>query len=401
MAQTSTITQTASALQTIDTIDNVGMEAEVNGNPTNIACITSDGKVDTSSFTEEDKRKYASLAKTINVNDINSVVSFGGELHSAMNRHSSSFLTAVRTNKAGAEMSALIDNLLSELSCVDVDELTPATGIKKALRKIPILKHFVTSLDKILNKYDSVDKNIETIANKIVATRMISLRDNNALQKMFADNLVYIKQLEDLIVAAKIKKEEIDAQLDTMMTHPDQYESYKISDMQEFATNLDRRISDLITLHYVMNQSLPQIRLVQNNNLQTANKAQAIISTTIPLWRNQLSIAVALNNQKNSIIVQRKVSETTQKMMKTVADQLHQNSIDIAKENERGIIDIDTLRHTTEKLISTIREVKEIQEQGAQHRKEVEQEILKLGAELSASMEKQIGTTANNGYYIS
>ena len=399
-SQTITRTQTmTTALENIDAIDNITEMKEVNNNPTNIACITSDGKVDISSFTEEEKRKYASIAKTINVNDINSVVAFGGEMHSAMNRHSSSFLTAVRTNKAGAEMSALIDNLLSELSCVDVDELAPATGIKKVLRKIPILKHFVTSLDKILNKYDSVDKNIETIANKIVATRMVSLRYNNALQKMFLDNLEYIKQLEDLIVAAKIKKEEIDAQLNDMMAHSDQYESYKISDVQKFATNLDRRISDLITLHYVMNQSLPQIRLVQDNNLQTANKAQAIISTTIPLWRNQLSIAVALNNQKNSIIVQRKVSETTQKMMKTVADQLHQNSIDIAKENERGIIDIDTLRHTTEKLISTIREVKEIQEQGIQHRKEVEQEILKLGTELSASMERQIGN--NNGYYLS
>lgn len=376
---------------TIDTINSAPIEvpsAEVNPN-SRMVKLEKDGQVNISLMSEGDKEKYGKLAKSINVKDINSVVNFGSELQQTMNRSSNALLSAVRTNQAGNEIGGLVDNLLSELSCIDVDELAPKGKVKQFLRRIPILKHLVTSVDKIMRKYDTVEKNVDAIAKKIAATRIVSLRDNNALQKMFQDNVEYVKQIEELIIAGKLKQSEIASQLEHMLANADDYEPYEISDIQEFATSLDRRISDLMTLHYVMKQSLPQIRLVQNNNLQTANKAQSIIATTIPVWRNQLSIAVALNNQRNSIVAQRKVVDATNEIMKRNADMLHQNSIDVARENERSIIDIETLRQTTQKLIDTIREVKEIHEQGALQRREVETELMRIETELETTMKTE------------
>lgn len=398
MAQRTITVAPTTMVDTIGEVETMADSQVVNNNPTNIARVTSDGSVDIASLSEEDKRKYSKISSAINPKDINSIVNYGSELQHTMNRHSNSFLTAVRTNKAGAEISGLVDNLLGELSCIDVDELTPPTGIKRVLRKIPILRHLVTSVDKIMQKYDTVEKNIDTIAKKIAATRLVSLRDNNALQKMFQDNIEYIKQIEDLIIAAKIKQQEIHNQLAEMEQNPAAYETYEISDMQEFAGSLERRIYDMTTLHYVMKQSLPQIRLVQNNNLQTANKAQSIIATTIPVWRNQLSLAVALSNQSASIKAQRKVTDATNEIMKRNAEMLHQNSIDIAKENERGILDVETLRQTTQKLIDTLHEVKNIHEQGTQARREAEAEILRIEQELESST-LQIGNSRSD-YYL-
>lgn len=235
MAQRTITVAPTTMVDTIGEVETMADSQVVNNNPTNIARVTSDGSVDIASLSEEDKRKYSKISSAINPKDINSIVNYGSELQHTMNRHSNSFLTAVRTNKAGAEISGLVDNLLGELSCIDVDELTPPTCIKRVLRKIPILRHLVTSVDKIMQKYDTVEKNIDTIAKKIAATRLVSLRDNNALQKMFQDNIEYIKQIEDLIIAAKIKQQEIHNQLAEMEQNPAAYETYEISDMQEFA----------------------------------------------------------------------------------------------------------------------------------------------------------------------
>ena len=356
-----------------------------------ISKLVDSNQFDISMVPTEDREKYLRISKSINPKDINSVVNFGSDLQHIMNRSSNALLQAVRTNQAGAEVGSLVDNLLSELSIIDVDELNPNKGgIRRFLSRIPIVRHLVKGMDSIMRKYDTVEKNVQTIADKIAATRIVSLRDNNALQKMFQDNIEYVKQIEELIIAGKMRQAEINAQLENMLANRQDYEQYEISDVQEFALSLDRRISDLMTLRYVMKQSLPQIRLVQNNNLQAANKAQSIIATTIPVWRNQLSIAVALNNQHNTILAQRKVTDATNEIMKRNADLLHQNSIDVARENERNILDIETLRQTTQKLIDTIREVKEIHEQGSIQRREVETELLRIEQELESSMTNEI-----------
>lgn len=357
--------------------------------------ISEEGVVNLSLIPSSDKERYSSLTKNIVITDINSITNYGSELQTTMTKYSNDFLSAVRTQQSG-EMGELINNLLSELDYIDVDELKAPTKVKRMLRKVPILKHLVTSVEKIMGKYDTISKNIDQITSKISATRMTSLRDNNALQVMFENNVEYGKQIEEYIIAGKIKLEEIKLKLNEMMANPQNYEAHEIQDMQEFYNNLDRRLNEMMTLRFVIKQSLPQIRTVQYNNLAVADKAQSIIATTIPVWKNQLSIAVALHRQSENIKAQRKVTDTTNAILKKNAEMLHQNSITVAKENERGIIDVETLRETTQKLVNTIREVKQIHENGAAERKKTETEILRIEKELESSMQQM--ATSHTSY---
>lgn len=350
-----------------------------------VQLIDESGNVNLACLSEEEKQKYAKLNKSLVVTDINSISNYGSDLQNTMGKYSTDFLTAVRANQSG-EIGGLINDLLNELGYIDVDELKEPSLVKKIIRKIPILKNLVTSVDKILNKYDSIAKNVDDIARKITTTRLASLRDNNALQVMFDNNVIYGKQIEDLIVAGKLKLEEVNKTLAHMMENQDQYEPHQIQDVQEFAHNLERRLTDMLTLRYVVKQSLPQIRTVQYNNIAIADKAQSIIATTIPVWKNQLSIAVALNNQKERIEAHRRITYTTNTILRKNAEMLHQNSVDVARENERSVVDIETLRDTTRELIDTIKEVKQIHEEAAAKRKAAEEEIMKIESELDSSM---------------
>jgi uncharacterized protein YaaN involved in tellurite resistance len=302
-----------------------------------------------------------------------------------MGKYSNDFLTAVRGSNGG-EVGELINNLLGELNYIDIDELKAPSTFQKFMRKIPILNKLVSNVDKMLHKYDSITKNIDSLTQKITATRLASLRDNNALQTMFENNIAYGKQIEDLIIAGKIKSDEVKKQLEEMQANADQYESHEIQDVMEFHNNLERRLNDLLMLRFVIKQSLPQIRTVQYNNIAVADKAQTIIATTLPVWKNQLSIAVALHNQQANIEAHRKVTDTTNLILQKNAEMLRQNSTMVARENERSIVDIETLKNTTQQLIETIREVKEIHEQAAIQRKTAENELVRIETELNSNM---------------
>ena len=356
--------------------------------------IDESGNVNITALTPSDKERYNKLTKNIVVTDINSITNYGSELQNTMTKYSNDFLSAVRTQQSG-EMGELINNLLAELDYIDVDELKAPTKIKRMLRKLPIIKHMVTSVEKIMGKYDTIAKNINEITNKISSTRLTALRDNNALQVMFENNIEYGKQIDEYIIAGKIKLEEVKTKLDEMMSNTQNYEAHEIQDMQTFYNNLDRRLTEMLTLRYVIKQSLPQIRTVQYNNLAVADKAQSIIATTIPVWKNQLSIAVALHRQSENIKAQRKVTDTTNAILKKNAEMLHMNSVTVAIENERSVIEIETLKETTQKLIDTIKEVKQIHESGAAKRRETESEILRIEKELEASMQSMSSTSTN------
>lgn len=338
--------------------------------------------LDVKRLNDSEKQKYLALTKNLSINDINSISNYGVEIQSAMTKHSTNFLSTVRATQSG-EMGELINNLLTELNYVDVNDLEAPGKFKRMLSKLPIIGGLVKNVEKVLRKYDSISKNIETISNKISASRLLSLRDNNALQVMFDNNVEYCKRIDELIIGGKLKLDEVNTKLEEMMSHSQDYENHEIQDVQEFANNLDKRITDMMTLRYVMKQSLPQIRAVQYNNIAIANKAQSLITTTLPIWRSQLSIAVALQNQKNYIEIQSKVSNTTNEIIKRNAALLKENSINVAKENEKSVIQLETLRKSTTDLIDTIRQVKEIHENGKRQRREAEEEMKSLEKELT------------------
>lgn len=343
--------------------------------------IDKEGNVDlTQPLTPEDQKKYGELSKALVPGDVNSILNYGNEVQGSMEKYSNEFLSSVRTYNSG-EVGGLINELLTELNYIDVDELNQ-TGVKGFFSKIPFFKKMMVDAQKLFQKYDTVVGNIDKITNKIKAGRINAIKDNASLQTMFDSNVSYIKQMEDLIVSGRIKYEELTLKLAEMEGNPSAYQDYEIADLRDYTIRLDKRLADMKIIRFVMMQSLAQIRVVQNNNTSVAEKAQSIVSTTIPVWKNQLTIAVALQRQKANVEMQKKVSDATNTILQKNADMLRQNSIDVARESENTVVSIDTLKRTTQSLIETLNEVKRIHEQGTENRKQLNTELQTLETEL-------------------
>lgn len=357
---------------------------EVSTEVTTTKAIDKEGNVNLEAITPEEKMKYTEVAKSLSPKDVNSVLNYGAEAQNTMEQYSNQFLTSVRTYNSG-EVGTLITELLTELNYVDVDELEQG-AFKRFISAIPFLKNLVVDAKKLFAKYDTVISNIDKITNKIKAGRLNSIKDNSSLQTMFDSNINYIKQMEELIIAGKQKYEELSVQLAQMEGRPQDYQDYEIADLRDFLTRLDKRLADLKVVRFIMLQSLAQIRVVQNNNTSIAEKAQSIISTTIPVWKNQLTIAVALNRQKANVEMQKKISDTTNTILQKNADLLKQNSIEVARENEKTVVSIDTLRHTTQSLIETLNEVKRIHDEGTASRRALDTDLQNLETELKKNV---------------
>lgn len=346
--------------------------------------LDKEGNVDLSIITPDDAKKYGEINKTLVTSDVNSILNYGTDVQNSMERYSNEFLTSVRTYNSG-EVGGLINDLLTELNYIDVDELNQG-ALQHFFSKIPFLKKLVFDAKKLFQKYDTVVNNIDKITNKIKAGRINSLKDNSSLQTMFDSNVSYIKQMEDLIISGQLKYNELSEKLAQMEVNAANYNDYEIADLRDFITRLDKRLADMKIVRFIMLQSLAQIRLVQNNNTSIAEKAQSIISTTIPVWKNQLTIAVALQRQKANVEMQRKISDTTNTILQKNADLLKQNSIEVAKENEKTVVSIETLKRTTQSLIETLHEVKKIHEQGTESRKVLNGELQTLETELKKNV---------------
>lgn len=338
------------------------------------------GKVDLSKYSKQELDRYKSLSDTLKTNDNNSILNFGLDLQNKLAGYSDSFLNNVRSFDAG-EIGTSITDLLTQINYVDIDP-TSQSGFKRALMSIPLVKNLVMNTKKIFQKYDTISSNIDGIVKKLDKGRLVILRDNSSLQNLFEQNLLFIKQLEELIIAGQIKYNELEAEVLEMESNPEQYEDYQINDKREFLTRLSKRLTDMQITRTITIQSLPQIRLVQNNNTTMVEKIQSSITTTIPIWKNQISIAVSLMRQKNILEVQNKIFETTNTILTKNAEMLKTNSIEVAKQNEKTVVSIDTLHKVNQELISTLNEVKRIKEEGEASRKNVASELEKLEKEL-------------------
>jgi len=350
--------------------------------------VDKDGNVNTAVVSTLDQKKYGEISKNLDPHNVDSILNYGSDVQGSMEQYSNQFLTSVRTYNSG-EVGGLITELLTELNYIDVDELNQG-GLKGFLMHVPFLKNLVMDAKKLFAKYDTVVDNIDKITNKIKAGRVNSIKDNSSLQTMFDSNVNYIHQMEELIIAGQLKYNELSVKLAEMEGRPADYNDYEIADMREFVTRLDKRLADLKVVRFIMMQSLAQIRVVQNNNTSIADKAQSIISTTIPVWKNQLTIAVALQRQKANVEMQKKISDTTNTILQKNADMLKTNSIDVAREGEKTVVSIETLKKTTQSLIDTLNEVKRIHEEGTQNRKALNGELQNLETELRKNV-TQVG----------
>jgi uncharacterized protein YaaN involved in tellurite resistance len=250
------------------------------------------------------------------------------------------------------------------------------------MRKVPVLRSLVKTVEQSLIKYDTVKENLEDIEKKIMDTKIIAMRDNTTLQEMYDNNLSYIEQIGVLVDAGKQKLYEVYSELQARETSEDGIEIHERNAYLGFINRLDKKIDDLGRVKYVLQQNLLQIQAVQENNHSIAEKAANISTTTIPLWKSQISLAVALADQKNSIEAQKKITDATNELLEREAKMLKQNSIAVAKENERAIIDTETLRKTQQDLIETVQQVRQIHEEGMRKRREANEQLQQLSQQL-------------------
>ena len=363
------------------------VEAELNGE-TEIANVpktrlSDSGEIDVSLIPAQKKAYYNEIAKVLDEKDLTSIASYGSDLQRAMDTYSSDFLKQSFDSKNSIESAQLISNLLGELHEVNIDDLEAPSAVKRFLRKIPGLRKLIVSVEQIKAKYDTIEKNIEGIVQKLETARQISIRDNNNLQKQFENNVDYVEQLGELIIAGKIKSQELDKLIDDMKANSEEYDDYQISDVEEYKNSLDKRLTDLTMLRYAFKQSLTQIRIIQRTNIMNANNTEQQIAMTIPLWKNQLSLAVALYDQKQTLEISSKVADTTNEIFKKNAEMMKTQAIEVAKQNQRTVIDIETLRKTTSDLLATVEGVQKAQLEGAQKRAAAEQELFKLEKQMS------------------
>ena len=328
-----------------------------------------------------ERKSYLAMAKSIDDNDLTSIQQYGVEVSKTIENNGDSLLNSIRSNNNNNEANMLINNLLAELKMVDTDDLQ-STKFKKILRKIPVLRNLVMSIDKALIKYDTIKNNVDQIAAHIRQHKIIAARDNNELQIMFDNNVEYIKEVRELIIAGKLKMEEIVDKIDYMKKHPDGFSPIQVHDAQNFLNALSKRIADMQISEYVFNQKLFQIRAVQHNNMSISDKAESIATTVIPIWKNELAMSIILINQQENIELQRRVNETTNNMLLKNSELMKENSINAAKANEETIASLETLQKTTKDLIDTIGEVQKIQSEGAKMRQTLEHNLAEYGTQL-------------------
>ena len=340
--------------------------------------LSDNGDVNLSLINKEDKKRYTQIASSLNENDMTSIMNYGSDLQNAMDAYSNDFLNQRFDSNSSIKSAELIANLLGELQEVDIAELNEPSAFKRFIRRIPLLKKFVTSVEQIKAKYNTIQKNIDGITQKLEQTRLIAIRDNNLLEKQFQNNLSYVSQLGELIIAGKMKSKELEDEISTMKEESYNYNDYEIRKVEDFKNNLDKKITDLVMMRYSFQQSLVQINIIQQTNTQDAQNTEMQIKTTIPIWKNQMSMAVALYNQKKSIEASNLVTNTTNEILRRNSEMMKTQAIEVAKQSQRTVIDIETLEKTHKDLIATIEGVEKAQEEGRAKRAAAERRIKEL-----------------------
>lgn len=334
-------------------------------------------------LTPEQRQEYLAKADSISTNDVNSVRNFGQEISSIVAKNGDVLLSQVKANRSN-EVVEYVNSLLVELGDFD-DEInkfsnSESSALKRFIYKLPIIRNLRKTVQEICVQYSTVSENVNKISDKIAMSKVVALRDNTTLQQIYENNELYLQDLAKLIVAGKLKLEEIDKQIEDMKTS--EAESYEIQNMQYFRNALSKRISDMQVTGHVFYQSQFQIMAIQQNNNSIADKSDEIVNHVIPIWKNQLPMAIVLKNQTASIEAQNKIAETTNRLLEKTANDLKTNSISVAKASEESVISLSTLDKTTKALIDTVKSVRQIHADAEKNRGIVESTLQKYNQEI-------------------
>ena len=337
--------------------------------------------LDESILTDEERRMVDAFAQQIDLTNSTLVLQYGAGTQKKMADFSESALENVRSKDLG-EVGELLTGVVKELKDFDEEEEKGFFGIfKKASNKIENMKA----------KYAKAEANVNEIVKVLEKHQVQLMKDTALLDKMYELNLTYFKELSMYILAGKKKLKEVRGGELSALTAKAQAsglpeDAQAAKDLDSMCTRFEKKIHDLELTRMISIQTAPQIRLVQNNDTLMVEKIQSTIVNTIPLWKRQMGLALGVEHSAQAAAAHREVTDMTNQLLRKNAEKLKMATVETAKESERGIVDMDTLKATNESLISTLDEVMNIQKEGRQKRAEAEAELQNMENELKKKL---------------
>ncbi|NTU28213.1 toxic anion resistance protein [Bacillus tequilensis] len=336
---------------------------------------------------KENKEKAIQLARQIDHKNMQSIVLYGSQAQSKLLNFSHTMIDHVQKKDVG-EIGQILGELMKKLEQVNPEDLQS----KKKGFLARMFGRVSNSLQEVLSKYQKTSVQIDRISLKLEHSKNALISDNKLLEQLYEKNKEYFAALNVYIAAGELKLEELETK--TIPELKQQAESsehnqmaiQEVNDLLQFADRLDKRVHDLLLSRQITIQSAPQIRLIQNTNQALAEKIQSSIVTAIPLWKNQVAIALTLLRQRNAVDAQQKVTDTTNELLLKNAELLKTNTIETVRANERGLVDIDTLKKVQESLISALEETLTIQEEGRMKRRQAEEELVMMEGDLKQKL---------------
>ncbi len=337
-------------------------------------------------LSKEEQKAIDEFNEKIDITDSAQVLQYGVSAQEKISKFSDSILEDVKTKNTG-EVGDLLANLVSQIKSFDND--ISGTAKKGLISKL--FSNAKKEFDFIIAKYSKIEKNIDTIENGLEKDKIQMLKDITIFDTMYDKNLEYFKEISLYIIAGEKKLEELrNTELPKLKEiaekSGEQLDVQKVNDMENLINRFEKKIYDLKTTRIISIQMAPQIRLLQNNEAELVEKIQSSITNTIPLWKNQMVLALGINNAKQALKSQQAVSKLTNEMLEKNSETLKQGSIDIARESERAIVDVETLQKTNQNLIETLDSVIAIHKEGHEKRMEAEKTLQEIEKELKAKM---------------
>ena len=336
---------------------------------------------DESSLTEEERNMVAEFSDKIEIGNAGMILQYGAGAQKKIADFSENALNSVKTKDMG-EIGEMLSDIVVELKGFDVEEQKSGFRLfKKLSNKVNTLKV----------KYDKAEANINKICEVLENHQVVLLKDIAMLDKMYEMNKSYFKELSMYIIAGKKKlnqvlQEDLPALQKRAAETGLPEDAQAANDMTAMCNRFEKKLYDLELTRTVSIQMAPQIRLVQNNDTLMTEKIQSTLVNTIPLWKSQMLLALGVAHSQQAVEAQRQISDKTNELLRKNAETLKMATVETAKEAERGVVDIETLRATNESLITTLDEVMNIQQEGRQRRQEAEVELQKIEEDLKQKL---------------
>ena len=333
-------------------------------------------------LTDEERKRVDSIKENLNLMDGQACLQFGTPAQRNISNFADSILNTVRSKDSGY-VGELLQQLITDIKDADLS----GTEDGGFLEKIPILGRVKNNLERLKARYEKLEVQIGQIEGKLDQAKMEMLKDIGMFDMMYEKNLEYFRELNLYIIAgeeriAELRREDIPGLRSQAAASSDPMAAQLVHDLEENVNRFEKKVHDLKLSRTIAVQTAPQIRLIQNNDKLLVDKIQTAVLNTIPIWKSQIVIALGLSRQQKVLDLNREISRTTNELLRRNSELLKTNTIETAKETERSVVDVETLKKTNEDLIFAIEETISIQEEGRAKRQEAEREIGRLEEEL-------------------